>query len=113
MRDLVEGLEPPYYAVIFTALAGRDLTGYAERIAEMLERVKTMPGFLGVEAAAEADGEIVVSYWKDAAAIARWREDEAHRAAQRQGRAQWYAGYAVRVARVERSALFMQEAEDS
>ncbi len=40
--------------------------------------------------------------WRDEAAIARWRADDAHRAAQAAGRAHIFADYRLRVARVVR-----------
>ncbi|MEQ8233177.1 MAG: antibiotic biosynthesis monooxygenase [Gammaproteobacteria bacterium] len=106
MPAVLEGLEAPYYAVIFTATPGADTRDYGETVARMLELVADMPGFLGVEAAVEASGEIVVSYWRDEASILAWKRHAEHRAAQQRGRAHWYAGYAVRVARVERSYTF-------
>lgn len=106
MTPVIEGLEPPYYAVIFTAIASDDTAEYAQTIGHMLELVADMPGFLGVEAASEGSGEIVVSYWRDEASILNWKRHTEHRAAQERGRTQWYAGYAVRVAKVERSYTF-------
>jgi len=103
---VLEGLQAPYYAVIFTAVPSDDTREYGEAVARLLELVADQPGFLGVEAAHDASGEIVVSYWRDEASIREWKRHAEHRAAQARGRAQWYAGYAVRVARVERSYTF-------
>lgn len=93
--------EPPYYAVIFTSLRTAGDRGYAAMAARMFELAQRQPGFLGVESAREALG-ITVSYWRDPASINAWQADIEHREAQRLGRAQWYAAYRVRIARVER-----------
>jgi len=62
------------------------------------------PGYLGFESARGADGfGIAVSYWKDEAAIAAWKSNMAHLAAQRSGIETWYEHYDLRVARVERA----------
>ena len=97
--------EPPYYAVIFTAQRTEsDAHGYAAMAARMEELALARPGCLGVESTRDADGlGITVSYWRDEASIAAWREDGAHLAAQRLGRERWYTEYSLRVARVERA----------
>ena len=63
--------------------------------------------FSAVESARGADGVgITVSYWRDEAVIAAWKANAEHLVAQRLGRARWYAGFRLRVARVERSYAF-------
>ena len=106
MTNVLTELEAPYYAVIFTARLNDDTREYGETVGRMLELVETMPGFLGVESINRDDAEIVVSYWRDEAAIRNWKAHLEHRGAQERGRKQWYAAYAVRVARVERSYTF-------
>ena len=93
---------PPYFAVIFTSLrTDTDNTGYAA-MAELMERLAlARPDCLGMESAREGLG-ITVSYWRDEAAIAAWKADVQHAAAQRLGRERWYEAYRVRIARVER-----------
>ena len=54
-----------------------------------------------MESAREGLG-ITVSYWADLASIAAWKANAEHQDAQRLGRAQWYAGFKTRIARVER-----------
>ena len=92
---------PPYYAVIFTARRTADLHEYAETARAMETLAARRPGFLGIESAREDIG-ITVSYWRDLEAIRGWKRDARHRVAQRRGRAQWYADYRVRIAKVER-----------
>ena len=95
--------KPPYYAVIFSSL--RTETGanaYAHMAERMVELAQQQSGYLGVESTRSADGfGITVSYWASLEAIAHWRADAEHRAAQETGKAQWYEHYELRVALVE------------
>lgn len=97
--------EPPYYAVIFTSQRNaEDSEGYARMAAAMAALAAQQPGYLGEESARDAQGVgITVSYWRDEASIHAWKRVAAHAEAQRQGRANWYEDYVVRVARVERA----------
>lgn len=97
--------EPPYYAVIFTALRnGRDPAGYQRAAARMAELSARQPGCLGFESARGADGlGITVSYWESEEALAAWKAQVDHAATREQGRQQWYDGYELRVAKVERA----------
>jgi len=96
--------EPPYYAVIFSSRRTPGDQGYEAMAERMVELAAQQPGFLGAESARDAQGfGITVSYWASEEAIAAWRRHAEHRLAQEQGRAQWYAHYEVRVARVERA----------
>ncbi|HET8791065.1 MAG TPA: methyltransferase domain-containing protein, partial [Modicisalibacter sp.] len=96
----------PYYAVIFTSELTPQHAGYAEMAARMVELAAQQPGFLGVESARDESLGITVSYWRDEASIRAWKAEMEHREAQRLGRDRWYAGYRVRVARVERNYGF-------
>jgi heme-degrading monooxygenase HmoA len=93
--------EPPYYAVIFTSTRTAGDEGYAAMAEAMLELASRQPGFLGIESARDALG-ISVSYWASLESIRRWKQDLAHREAQRRGREDWYLDYRVRIAKVER-----------
>jgi len=96
--------EPPYYAVIFSSLRTPEDNGYEAMAERMAELASQQPGFLGVESARGENGfGITVSYWSSAEAIARWKANMEHVAAQDMGRAAWYAHYELRVARVERA----------
>lgn len=95
--------EPPYYAVIFTALRTEGDRGYGAMAERMLALAAQQPGFLGVESARNADGfGITVSYWANEEAISSWKAHAEHQAAQETGKRVWYANYHLRVARVER-----------
>lgn len=93
--------EPPYYAVIFTSISGKDTSGYQETATRMLELAEKQPGYLGVESASGAIG-ITVSYWSDLDSINKWRMHAEHQEAQRLGREKWYAAFKTRIAKVER-----------
>lgn len=95
--------DPPYYAVIFTSTLADD-TGYGAMGERMIELASQQPGFLGIETARGEDGlGITVSYWKDEVSIAAWKQNAEHLTAQKLGRERWYAGFRLRVAKVERA----------
>ena len=95
---------PPYYAVIFSSTRTEGDNGYGETADRMVELAATMPGYLGIESARGEDGfGITVSYWESEEAIANWKRQAEHLAAQKRGRADWYEDYIVRVAKVERA----------
>lgn len=93
--------EPPYYAVIFTSVRTEGDNGYAEMAEEMVKLATQQSGFLGVESAREEIG-ITVSYWENPESIKNWRENYEHTQARKQGREKWYAGFRVRICKVER-----------
>ncbi len=99
---------PPYWLVSFTTRRrDGDAEAYAATAARMLELAAAQPGFLGVESVRDADGfGITLSYWHDEAAILAWKQQTEHAAAREHGRAQWYARYELRVARVTRAYGF-------
>src|SRR4030042_6798811 len=82
--------EPPYYAVIFSSMR-RD-NGYTQVAERMVELASQQPGFLGVESVRGTDGfGITVSYWASAEAMAAWKANVEHLAAQEIGKQKWYA----------------------
>lgn len=101
--------QPPYYAVIFTAI--RTDIGeqeYSEAAARMSERAATMPGYLGVESTRDPESGlgITVSYWRDEESLLAWKRDIEHTAIRNMGRERWYSAYATRIAKVEREYDF-------
>ena len=48
---IVDHLEPPYYAVIFSTIANENLEGYLETAERMEELAREQNGFLGIESA--------------------------------------------------------------
>jgi heme-degrading monooxygenase HmoA len=101
MSTIASTPQPPYYAVIFTSLR----TGTDDGYRDMAERMKALaaqqPGFLGLESVRDGIG-ITVSYWDSLEAIAAWKRNTEHQAAQRRGRREWYAGFRLRICKVER-----------
>jgi heme-degrading monooxygenase HmoA len=94
--------EPPYYAVIFSSLRTSDDNGYGEMSKRMVELASGQPGFLGFESVRGSDGfGITVSYWESVEAIADWKANVEHIAAQKMGKRLWYEHYEIRVAKVE------------
>ncbi|HEX8445082.1 MAG TPA: antibiotic biosynthesis monooxygenase [Sphingomonas sp.] len=91
-------------AVIFISQrTPHDPAGYTAAAAEMDAAAAAMPGYAGADFARDPDGfGITVSYWRDHAAAAAWRDDPRHREIQERGRARWYASYAVYVADITR-----------
>jgi heme-degrading monooxygenase HmoA len=106
MVKLTKGLPtiaPPYYAVIFTSQRSEVSADYEATAGRMLELAAEQDGYLGVDSVRGADGlGITVSYWRDPAAIQAWRAHAEHTLARERGRADWYSGYRLRIARVER-----------
>lgn len=92
--------------VIFTSLRTEVDAGYAEAAQRMLELAAQQPGFLGVESARSDGLGITLSCWQSEEAIRAWREHAEHSAVREQGRADWYAAFATRVAKVERAYSF-------
>nr|WP_079784076.1 antibiotic biosynthesis monooxygenase [Pseudomonas sp. LPH1] len=103
--------EPPYYVVIFTSVRTEVDAGYAKAAQHMLELAAQQPGFLGVESARSDGLGITLSYWQSEEAIRTWREHAEHSAVREQGRADWYAAFTTRVAKVERAYAFSRRAE--
>jgi len=104
MKPVIDGLEPPYYAVIFTSIRTDLEDAYDDTDQRLAKLVADQPGFLGFESARQEVG-ITVSYWSSLDAIADWRNQPEHRAAWQRGK-EWYASYRVRICRVEREYGF-------
>ena len=100
--------EPPYYAVIFASVRTKqDDRGYAAAAERMVQLASEQPGYLGIDSVRDASGVgITVSYWSSEAAISAWRRNAEHTIVREQGRKDWYAGYELRVAKVERAYGF-------
>lgn len=93
-------------AVIFEVLpapAGRQR--YLDLAAELKPLLEHIDGFISIErfqSLSDPGKLLSLSFWRDEAAVLRWRQLEAHRAAQAEGRAGVFADYRLRVATVER-----------
>ena len=95
----------PYYAVIFSSRLNPDTHGYEDMASKMEGLAKNQPGYLGFESAREKLG-ISVSYWDSLEAIAHWKKNVEHEAAQEMGIKKWYQWYKVRICEVQREYEF-------
>lgn len=78
---------------------------YFELAAGLRQSLEAQDGFVSVErfeSLSRPGRFLSLSFWRDEAAVRRWRGLEAHRAAQREGRGEVFAGYRLRVAQVLR-----------
>ena len=102
---IVDNLETPYYAVIFTTISSENTHGYQEAAQRMEILAKQQKGFLGMESARSEIG-ITVSYWQTLAAISAWKNNIEHTAVRELGREKWYKKYQLRICKVERAYGF-------
>ncbi len=104
MPHLTSTPKPPYYAVIFTNHRNAKPNDGYDAMAEQMELLAARQvGFLGLEHARDEKGfGITVSYWSNKEAIANWKQQADHLAAQQQGQTEWYKAYRVRVCLVEK-----------
>lgn len=80
---------------------------YAAMAPRMLERVRTIPGFVAFQAFESADGErLALGHFESLDAVDAWRRNPEHQQAQRLGREQFYAEYSLEVCEVVRSYGF-------
>ena len=107
-QPIAQTPEPPYTAVIFTAMRTElDEPGYQEMAAKMVSMGRQQPGYLGLESVRDHSGlGITVSYWSSAEAAKAWKAVADHLGAQQLGRDRWYSTYRTRVATVDRDYGF-------
>ena len=78
---------------------------YLDHAARLRDDLAAMDGFISVErfqSLTDPTKLLSLSFWRDEAAVAGWRNHEAHRATQAAGRAGIFANYRLRVAAVLR-----------
>ena len=78
---------------------------YFELAGQLKEQLVHQDGFISVErfeSLATPGRVLSLSFWRDEAAVRRWRELDEHRAAQAEGRGGVFAHYRLRVAQVLR-----------
>jgi len=81
------------------------LPGYLELAARLRPELEKVDGFISIERfeSLATPGKILsLSFWRDDAAVERWRQLDAHRAAQSRGRSGLFHDYRLRVAAVLR-----------
>ncbi len=93
-------------AVMFEGEARPDRRqDYLDIAAALKPRLETIDGFVSIERFASLttpEKILSLSFWRDEAAVAAWRELEPHRRAHAAGRAEIFADYRLRVAAVIR-----------
>ena len=78
---------------------------YLQMAAALRERLLQMDGFISIErfeSLSEPGKMLSLSFWRDEASLAAWRNIEAHRRAQAAGRDHVFADYRLRIAEVAR-----------
>ena len=89
----------------------QDYLAIAQQLRTELEQID---GFISVERFASLynEGKILsLSFWRDEAAVKRWREHTRHREAQQRGREDIFADYRIRVGAVMRDYGMTQRAQ--
>ena len=93
-------------AVIFEVIPTQEgRQAYLDHAAALAPLLGGIDGFLSIErfqSLADPGKLLSLSFWRDEAAIAVWRNLEQHRAAQNAGRTGLFAGYRLRIAGVVR-----------
>ena len=93
-------------AVIFEVEAAAGRSGdYLEAAAQLRPQLDGIDGFISIERfeSLTTPGKVLsLSFWRDEAAVAQWRNSAEHREVQARGRDGIFAGYRLRVAQVLR-----------
>lgn len=100
-------------AVIFEVWPGSSRKqDYFNRAAALRDVLSGIDGFISVErfqSLSDPDKILSLSFWRDQAAVAAWRNQPQHRVAQRAGRASVFRDYRLRVASVLRDYGMQRE----
>lgn len=94
--------EAPFYASLFNYILSDTLELYNEYDQLTMERVKTIPGFLGYEIIRDQKRGSFISYWKTLESIHEWSKDPIHIKAKSIGKTQWYKYYHSEIVQVLR-----------
>lgn len=101
-------------AVIFEVeIHAEQQAQYLDIAASLKPLLNDIDGFISIErfqSLAQPDKLLSLSFWRDEAAILQWRQLEAHRMAQQQGRSVIFKDYRLRIAAVERDYGLQQRA---
>jgi heme-degrading monooxygenase HmoA len=87
---------------------------YLEHASRLRPELEKIDGFISVErfqSLTDPDKMLSLSFWRDEAAVARWRNHVEHRATQAAGRAGVFRDYRLRVAAVMRDYGLRERAE--
>ncbi len=92
-----------YLVVFMSQRSPSDPQGYDAMAAAMVALAERQPGFLRIESwRDEAGFGCTLSWWQSEAAIAAWKANAQHQAAQRLGRERWYADFELQICKVAR-----------
>jgi heme-degrading monooxygenase HmoA len=102
-------------AVLFEVwpASGRE-SRYLDLAHELRPELDRIDGFLSIErfeSLAEPGKLLSLSFWRDEAAVAAWRNTAAHRAVQAEGRRAVFSDYRIRIAKVIRDYGMTERAE--
>lgn len=87
---------------------------YLDLATALRPELDRIDGFISIErfeSLAEPGKLLSLSYWRDEAAVAAWRNTPAHRATQVKGREQVFRDYRLRIAQVVRDYGMSERAE--
>lgn len=102
-------------AVIFEVTPAPGQRGaYLDAAAALKPLLAQIDGFISIERfeSLATPGKLLsLSFWRDEEAVARWRQQEAHRSTQAAGRQHIFADYRLRVAAVVRDYGMNDRAE--
>ncbi len=86
------------------------LQTYAEELAEVVEVARAIPGFVETKTFVAEDGErATIVTFADAASHQVWRDHPRHRAAQRNGIAEYYSEYSIAVGETSYASSFRRD----
>jgi len=102
-------------AVIFEVIpaAGHRQT-YLDIAKRLRPQLDAIDGFISIErfqSLSDPDKLLSLSFWRDEAAVAQWRNTDEHRAAQQAGRGGVFQDYRLRIAGVVRDYGLAQRAQ--
>ena len=102
-------------AVIFEVYLNKERKQeYLDIAATLREELADIDGFISIERFAslsEEDKVLSLSFWRDEAAIEKWRNLEMHRQAQSKGREGIFIDYRIRVAEVCRDYSMLNRSQ--
>jgi len=100
-------------AVIFE-VEPNDADAYFDLAARLRPLLDEIEGFISIErfqSLSDPARVLSLSYWRDEAGVAHWRNLESHRAAQAEGRAHIFRDYRLRIAEVVRDYGMQERAQ--
>ncbi len=82
---------------------------YAEELAEVVAVARSIPGFVETKTFVAEDGErATIVTFADVASHEVWRDHPRHRAAQRNGVAEYYSEYSIAVGQTSYASVFQR-----